>query len=157
MSNIRKYRNGYRAEVRLNGQRKSKNFKTKRDAQIWINDVEVNGFSANMTVKRLMETYLENIAETHKGYRWERVRIEKLSRMPVAAVRLDRLASKDVSAWRDARLSEVKESCKSGMESAQQYLHLWDGIKPAEQTPHERREKAASRKIQKPHFLTRGD
>jgi len=110
MAHIRKYRNGYRAEIRIDGVRKSRMFKTKRDAQIWINDIELNGIASGMVVSRLLERYRDEISVTKKGEKWERDRIGTILRHPISTVRLDKLRPKHLSSWIDDRLKVVQSS-----------------------------------------------
>ena len=110
MANIRKDRNAWRAEIRVNGKRKSKSFKTKAQARAWINDIEQNGIGADMLVSALLDRYLEEVSENKKGHQWEKVRINAIKGMDIAAIRLDRLDSNDVSQWKKARLNTVSGS-----------------------------------------------
>lgn len=110
MGSIRKRGSSYYAEVCIDGKRKGSSHRTKKMAQAWISDVEQNGFGSNMLVSKLLDKYLEEISTDKKGYHWEKVRIEAFKKLDIAALRLDRLTSEPISAWKNARLKEVSGS-----------------------------------------------
>lgn len=55
----------------------------------------------------LLDRYETEVSKTKKGQRWETVRIALLKRDPLALVRLRKLDSADIAAWRDRRLQAV--------------------------------------------------
>lgn len=54
-----------------------------------------------------LNEYARKVSPTHKGERWELVRLNALGRDPVACVPLNVLAAPDLAAWRDRRLQRV--------------------------------------------------
>lgn len=100
-----------RARVMVNGQRDSGTFATKREAVAWATQREAELTGRRLPDKTLadaLERYGLEVAPTHKGARWEQVRLRKLATYPVAARLLASLEGPDLAAWRDARLKEVR-------------------------------------------------
>jgi integrase len=106
-------RNGARWRVQLyvQGVRDSASFATRQEAAQWALQRE-----AELTGKRLpdrtladaMAKYAREVAPTHKGARWEAVRLKALGEHPIASRKLAGLAGSDFAAWRDKRLQAVK-------------------------------------------------
>lgn len=109
MASIQRRGNGWRAQVYVHGRRASKVFDTKARAAAWALEREATiGQPANAgTVGDLLDRYADEVSPTHRGARWEAVRLRKLQRDPLARVRLARLAPADIAAWRDRRLQAV--------------------------------------------------
>ena len=120
MATFRKRGNAWRVEICKHGIRKSGTFDTKAQAAAWAMQVEgeiENGFkgivSSDKTVHDVLKRYREEITPTKRGARWEELRLRSLmgesSRVsdPMCSVRLNRLDTPDIAAWRDRRLKEV--------------------------------------------------
>lgn len=117
MAYIRKFRNGWRAEVQKHGARSSKVFDTKRDAQKWARDTELDldalKGSSGMTFEQASTKYLSTVAQREKvpkSIQWEERRLAESAayfggNTPIAAI-----TSVELSEWRDARLKEVSGS-----------------------------------------------
>jgi integrase len=112
MASIAKRGDSWRVRLYVNGQRESQSFATKREAAAWAQQRE-----AELTGKRLpektlgdaMEKYAANVAPSHRGHRWEVVRLSRMVRDDSIAKRqLAALAGPDFAAWRDDRLKEVQ-------------------------------------------------
>jgi integrase len=116
MSSIQKTAKGYRVQIYVKGQRDSATFPTKKEAQLWSAQKEIE-FQAHVAGKSgeiksthdAFQRYAEEISVNHKGERWEVVRLEKMVR-DFPRVLLSKLTSTHVQEWRDARLQSVKNS-----------------------------------------------
>jgi len=103
----------WRAQVNRRGVRKSQAFPLKAAAVAWAGRVEnevmagVRGEIPNLTVKELLDKYLEEVTPTKKGHRWESIRIELLKQDKIAAVRLRVLDTPHVSEWQVRRGKQV--------------------------------------------------
>jgi len=116
MASFEKVKTGYRAHVQSKGQRDSGTFPTKREAQLWAAQKEIEFQTvAKGRVGELKFThaaftrYAEEVCPTHKGERWEIVRIEKLKR-EFPNIALAQVDQKHIQAWRDTRLFSVGPS-----------------------------------------------
>lgn len=116
MAYIRKFRDGWRAEVQKHGIRASKTFHKKTDAQKWARDTEldldaVKG-SSGMTFGQASAKYLATamLNKAPGAQEWESRRLVEMSAFfgehtPIAMVTSLRLGE-----WRDARLKTVSGS-----------------------------------------------
>lgn len=113
----------WRAEVCINGVRKSKSFLTKTEAKVWAAEMTTRAHShehgstnSNMsgrgdfTVDDLLVRYLKDVTPTHKGARFEQKRIEFFRRNDLARVPLEKLCADDIVAFRNERLKTVSNS-----------------------------------------------
>lgn len=110
MASIRKRGASWRAELYRNGVRESASFPTKQQAAAWAHQrvAELGGERLpDHTVKAALRRYAADVAPTHKGERWEVVRLKKLEADPLASVHLPSLRPAHVAEWRDRRLKEV--------------------------------------------------
>lgn len=105
---------GWRAQLYVKGQRDSGTFPTKKDAQQWAGKREAElrqavagGEGSVKTLAQALERYGEEVAEKHRGWRNELVRLDAFQRQPgfPARKRLAEVTPADLSAWRDARLA----------------------------------------------------
>lgn len=108
---IRKYRDKWRVEITRHGERLSKVFDTKREAQAWGNEVE-SSFKTKATGWRTFEEvakrYIEDVCPRKKGQVWEVRRIHAfIEHFPK---KLGDIDSPDIAAWRDSRLKSVSAS-----------------------------------------------
>jgi integrase len=116
MSSITKYASGYRAQVYVKGQRDSATFPTKKEAQLWAAQKEIDfqtvaaGKAGTITTTHdAFERYKLEVSIKHKGERWEVLRLDKMAR-EFPRVMLDKVTPDHVIQWRDARLGKVGES-----------------------------------------------
>ena len=112
MASIRKLKNGYRAEVARQGQRRSKVFLTKREAQDWAARQEylilnADEVASSETFGAIMDRYAREVSNTKRGARWEVIRLAKLGRDLIADIKMRELRPLDFANWRDRRLKEV--------------------------------------------------
>lgn len=113
MATIRKRGNNWLAEVRLRGAHKAKTFATKAKAAAWAAQTEADiiagkeGKTPNKTFGQLLERYAAEVSPTHRGARWEAMRVGLTLRDPIAQVKLADLDERAVAGWRDRRLAQV--------------------------------------------------
>lgn len=72
-----------RAEIMVNGQRKSKTFDTKRQAQAWVAEMVTTDTGvaiATGTLRELCERYKSEVSETKRGAHWEVIRLNMYAR-----------------------------------------------------------------------------
>lgn len=108
----------WRVVVRRAGyQVRSKIFNLKKDAEAWAREIESSmdnnkyrdiARAKEHTVGSLLERFRDEVCDTRKGARWEKVRINFLLReAEFTKRRLDQLRFEDLRDWRDARLKQV--------------------------------------------------
>jgi integrase len=110
MASYRKRGAAWRAEVYVNGVRESGTHRTKAEAVAWATQRESELVGASLpdrSLKEALRRYAQDVAPTHKGERWEVVRLGTLERTGIASMRLERLTAADIAGWRDARLQSV--------------------------------------------------
>lgn len=117
MATFRKRGLSWRVEVYKNGFRTSASFDTKTQAKEWasltesqILDRKSNLFLCNKTLGEAFERYANEVSPKKKGERWEKIRLNSLSRYPVSGIQLSELSSTHIALWRDQRLNEVAPS-----------------------------------------------
>ena len=116
MAYFEKTKKGTRAHVQIKGQRDSATFPTKREAQLWAAQKEIEfqtvakGKAGSITTTHdAFERYKLDVCPKHKGAQWEIVRLDKMKR-EFPKLMLDKVAAQHIIKWRDARLECVKES-----------------------------------------------
>lgn len=115
MASIKRHKEGWRAQLCVNGKRASQTFRTKAEAQGWAlqKEHEFGKKGADLPSKTLrdaMERYKKDISPGKKGRRWEEVRINSFMREGIADIQLADLATEDIQKWIDERLQSVKSS-----------------------------------------------
>jgi len=114
MPTYRKRGAKWRAEVCVNGVRRSQSFQTKAEARAWAERAESEielGVHATAGTARLgdaMQRYADEISSKRESGRWEIIRLRQMQRHKIARVRLDRLQPAHIAEWRDDRLEAVK-------------------------------------------------
>lgn len=105
----------YRAQVYVAGQRDSKSFRTKREAQAWgaARETELRALQdkepgEKHTLGELLSKFSEEVSPKRKGTRWEQIRITSMMRMLPIEKPVGSVGSEDVQRYRDQRLSSVK-------------------------------------------------
>lgn len=108
---IRKYRDKWRVEITRHGERLSKVFDTKREAQAWGNEIE-SSFKTKATGWKTFEEvanrYIIDVCPKKKGAVWEVRRIHAF--IPYFPKKLGDIDAPDIAAWRDDRLKSVSSS-----------------------------------------------
>lgn len=110
MASIKRHGSRWRAQVYVRGRRDSGVFDTKAEAAAWAleREAEIAGRKAHPgTVAEVLRRYAQNVSPTHRGERWERARLKRIARDPLAAVALASLAPADIAAWRERRARAV--------------------------------------------------
>lgn len=114
MATYRKRGRTWRAEVKLSGNRESNTFDTKASAVAWATAREAEilagkrGQIVARTVRQAIERYRDNVSPTHKGERWERVRLDKLNRtLPFSGRWIMDVRKDDLADWKDAMLKTL--------------------------------------------------
>ncbi|KGQ34116.1 tyrosine-type recombinase/integrase [Gallibacterium anatis] len=113
MGSIRKNGAKWRAEIFKLGVRKSKSFKTKAEANVWIVDEErklenyKNGIPEDMLFSALIEKYQEEVTVKKRGARSELLRLNRFLKHPITDLYIKDLTRRDFEDWRDQRLKEV--------------------------------------------------
>lgn len=98
-----------RLEALADGRRPSKTFRTKAEASAWLREYEAGTLAdpSEATLAQAFRRYASEVSPTHKGERWEVIRLTALARYPIAARPIQSLAAADFAAWRDERLKQV--------------------------------------------------
>lgn len=113
MAYIRKYRDKWRAEIQRNGERSSRVFDTKREAQQWALETEAKAkrdkTTGAHTFGDAVEKYKEDVSTKKDGERWERMRLEGFLAF-FGDVPLSEIEAPQIAGWRDARLKQVSAS-----------------------------------------------
>lgn len=110
MASIRKRGVRWRAEVYRNGVRESDTFRTRQEAAQWAlrREAELDGTRLpDKDVGAALARYRREVSPTHKGERWEAMRLDNLATFPLANIPLAEVTGPNVAAWRDARLAQV--------------------------------------------------
>ncbi|MBV7387914.1 site-specific integrase [Pasteurellaceae bacterium TAE3-ERU1] len=117
MATIRKYRGkSYRAEICVNGVRRSKLFPTRQEAQAWAVDTErelkliAGGKLPDITFREVIQRYMKEVSVNKRGAHHEIIRLNRFLQYPIVDVYLKDLKRKDFEDWRDSRLEEVSSS-----------------------------------------------
>jgi integrase len=112
MAYIRKHRSGWRAEVQRNGQRLSRVWPTKREAQAWALEQEAKARAIKggwRTFREAVTKYETEVATKKRGQAWE---VRRLAQMleHFGDVPLGSIDSPEIAGWRDSRLKTVSGS-----------------------------------------------
>jgi hypothetical protein len=113
MAYIRAYRDGWRAEVQRNGQRLSKLFKLKREAQAWALEQEAKADKLKQgwrTFSQAAEEYEERETARKRSPQWEKNALARLTAQFGAATPLGDIDQPRIARWRDDRLKTVSGS-----------------------------------------------
>lgn len=101
----------WRVRVYVNGVRDSMTHATKAAASAWamMREAELAGTALpSRTVAQALQRYADEVSPTHRGERWERVRLAAIARnWHLARHALASIKPADIAEWRDTRLREV--------------------------------------------------
>jgi integrase len=123
--NLERRGKAWRARIYVQGRRESATFDTKAQAVAWANQREAELAGARLpehTVADALRRYAAEVAPTHKGARWEILRLGLIGRDPLAKVRLPALTAKQVAEWKLRRLTQV------GPASVRREMNLLQGV-----------------------------
>lgn len=113
MASFRKKGKSWEASVYCKGERHSKSFITKLEAQQWAASIEQEILSGkrgdipNKTFGDLLARYSESVSIHKRGARWEMTRLNAICRDEISKVMLSDLKESHFAAWRDRRLLKV--------------------------------------------------
>lgn len=118
MAHVRKLPSGkWIAQCYIGGQRPSKTFRTKREAEAWGAQTEIALEAASAlppaqkhTLADLLTRYRDEVSPAKRGAKWEHLRCSLFLRgvgLPVDRLIGD-IKAADIAAWRDARLRQVR-------------------------------------------------
>ena len=115
MASITRSARGWRAQVYVGGQRRSKVLPTRQAAKDWARETELDlkqpaRRAASMTLGELLARYAAERTPAKRSARTETYRIAALRRDELGAVPLAELSARHIAAWRDRRLREVSGS-----------------------------------------------
>lgn len=118
MASISPVSSGFRASVYVKGIRDTKQFRTKREAQAWASARETELRSqptdalieGKHTLQDAFDKYAQEVAPSHKGERWEIIRLAQMARQLPAKRKITQISSTDIAEWRDSRLKDVSSS-----------------------------------------------
>lgn len=116
MAYIRKYRDGWRAEVQRHGTRASYLADTKREAQSWAlkKEAELDALKASkgMTFAQAAIKYLSTATrdKADSAPEWEERRLAEMAAFFGEATKLSQIDSNRIGEWRDHRLETVSAS-----------------------------------------------
>lgn len=111
MASIYRHGKGWRVQVRKGEERESSTFRTRQEAAQWAlqREAELKGSRLpDKTLGDALERYRREVSPTHKGERWEVLRLHALGKHPLARKALAKVTGPDIAGWRDERLCEVK-------------------------------------------------
>ena len=140
MASIQKHGKRWRVQVFVDGRRLSRVLPTRQEAAQWAlqAEAELTGRALpTATLADALTRYAREVSPTHRGARWEAVRIAKLLRDPLAGRRLSSLSTAELAAWRDDQLARLAPSSvaremtllRSVLEAARRDWH-WIRVNP---------------------------
>ncbi|ODU08015.1 MAG: hypothetical protein ABS84_15000 [Rubrivivax sp. SCN 71-131] len=115
MASIEKTASGeYRARVKRKGVRDSKTFVLRRDAAAWAkhreDEIDRQADRTLGEVRTLgdaLKRYAAEVSPTHKGERWEQIRLKAMEAQLPITLPLARVTHEHLARWRDARAAAV--------------------------------------------------
>lgn len=113
MPTFRKRGRRWQAMVRLAGRPPaSRTFATRAEARAWAEDLEESlrrghEGAGGRIVAAALAHYARTVAPSHRGARWEQLRLARMGLDPLATVPLDSVTAVHVADWRDRRLAQV--------------------------------------------------
>lgn len=116
MATFRKIGNRWRAEVFVNGIRKSKTRDTKQEAKNWAAQTEyelgqmADGVSTTHTLNDVFVRYANEVSQEKKGSHWEIIRLKMFARFAISGVKLIDLRREDFEKFINERMATVKSS-----------------------------------------------
>lgn len=106
MATFRKRGQRWRVEVMREGERVSKTFDTKAQAQAWASDFTSGHAGTNRTLDEALSRYSREVTPTKRGHRWEEIRIKAFrAGLPFVQKRIADVTPDMIGKWRDARLA----------------------------------------------------
>lgn len=106
MASIQKHRSGWRVQVYVAGRRDSQVCKTRQEAAQWALQREAELSGRKLPSKSFgdaMAAYERDVAPSHRGHRWETLRLKVMRKESIADLPLAGMAADDFARWRDKR------------------------------------------------------
>lgn len=113
MAYIRPYREGWRAEVQRNGQRKSQLFRTKREAQAWALEQEATAKALKQgwrTFGQAVQDYQTSHSDRLPSADWTTNTLARLEKEFGTDTPIGEIDQPRIAKWRDKRLKTVSSS-----------------------------------------------
>ena len=112
MATPRKVGSRWRVQLMVDGEKVSRYFDRKADANAWIYEAKSSPSKrkADTTVAKLFEKYAKEVSPGKPGKKWELTRLAYYGRSSLGSLTLEELTPKALAAWRDERLKLVKSS-----------------------------------------------
>lgn len=93
MASVKKYKSGWRVQVKVKGRYRSKVFDTQAEAKAWARDQEQflgkhGGIVTGRTLADAMDRFAREVSPARKGARWEKIRLKALREYDVCFVQL---------------------------------------------------------------------
>lgn len=113
MASVQRHGKRWRVQVFVDGRRSSKVFATRQEAAAWAlrAEAELAGHTLpTVTLGEALRRYSREVSPTHRGAKWESVRIAKLLRDPLAGRTLAALSTAELAQWRDDQLRRLAPS-----------------------------------------------
>ena len=117
MASIRKKGGSWEARVRIKGLSECRSFGSKKEAQLWAAEIELEmrrgvytprDEAEKTSLGDALRRYRASISPQKKGFRQEATRIDAWLEHPLANRRLSTLKGKDFAVYRDTRLAQGK-------------------------------------------------
>lgn len=102
------------ARIAINGNRLSRTFQTKAQAQAWASQVETEirqGEYVTPSEHMMMDAikkYAASVSPHKRGARWELIRLKAWEGLPFVNVRVTHVKTGMIAEWRDSRLKKVQ-------------------------------------------------
>lgn len=107
----------WRVQIRMKGISRSATFYRHSEAKAWAARIEteindgIQGYQPQRLIfKDLMERYLAEVSPQKRGFRTEKIRINRLMQDKLAKISISELRPQDLADWRDRRLKQVSSS-----------------------------------------------
>lgn len=117
MATFEKRGDSWQARVCVKRHRESATFPDLARARAWAAQVEgelraqARGEIIIRSVRQALDRYADHVSPTHRGERWERIRLAKLGRtLPFRNRKMPEVSTPDVVAWRDSLLATLATS-----------------------------------------------
>ena len=120
MASIRKRKDKYQAQVRLNGVKICKTFNNLKDARRWSihqeNKInlgnELETLNKSLSLAELLRRYLKEITPEKRGYERESQRILRLLKEPLVKKKVYLLKTRDFVEYRNYRIKAGNRTCR---------------------------------------------
>ena len=119
MSTIRKRGNKYQVQVRVQGQKITKSFNNLTDARRWavfnenkiLLGVELQALNKKISLKDLINKYLDEITPLKKGHIVETQRLKRLLKEPMVNQKVYQLKTRDFLEFKQRRIKDGNRTC----------------------------------------------